>query len=78
VVVALHGQVGFDPRTLDIRIDECGSRCEVTLGVDLEASEFFVRSELDPYFAVMRILFSDLTVDFLHPSLRLRFSYGQR
>lgn len=78
VIVALHAQVGFDPRTLHVRVEEVANRCEVTLSADLEASEFFVRNELDPYFAVMRILFSDLTVDFLHPSLTLRFSYGQR
>ncbi|MGV8884526.1 MAG: hypothetical protein ACOH1T_02905 [Microbacteriaceae bacterium] len=78
VIVALHAQDGFDPRSLDVRVVDSGMRCEVELTAALEASEFFVRSELDPYFAVMRILFRDLTVDFLHPTLTLRFSYEQR
>jgi len=36
-----------------------------------------MRSELAPYFAVIRILFGDARVAFTQPALQLRFSYEQ-
>lgn len=77
-LVALHAVEGVSSETLDIEIAELASRRSVTMSCDIHTTDYVVRTALDPYLAIMRILFIDLHVDYLQPTLALRFSYGQR
>jgi len=77
-LVALHAVEGVADDSLAIEIAEVGSRRSVTVSCDIHTTDYVVRTALDPYLAIMRILFIDLHVDYLQPTLALRFSYGQR
>jgi len=77
-LVALHTVEGVSSETLEIEIAELESRRSVTMSCDIHTTDYVVRTALDPYLAIMRILFIDLHVDYLQPTLALRFSYGQR
>jgi len=77
-LVALHAVEGVSSETLEIEIAELESRRSVTMSCDIHTTDYVVRTALDPYLAIMRILFIDLHVDYLQPTLALRFSYGQR
>jgi NADH:ubiquinone oxidoreductase subunit 6 (subunit J) len=77
MVVALCGNPACDPRDLLIELSRKGSRCSVVLHAGLTTTNHMVRDELAPYFAVMKILFSNLTVRFSEYTLELRFSYEQ-
>ena len=77
-LVALHAVEGASSESLAIAISEAGSRRSVTMSCDIHTTDYGVRTALDPYLAIMRILFIDLHVDYLQPTLALRFSYGQR
>jgi len=37
-----------------------------------------LRGQIAPYLAVIRVVFSDVKVEFSSPTLALRFSYEQR
>ena len=78
LLVALHAVEGASSESLAIAISEAGSRRSVTMSCDIHTTDYVVRTALDPYLAIMRILFIDLHVDYLQPTLALRFSYGQR
>ncbi|WP_166875852.1 hypothetical protein [Salinibacterium sp. ZJ450] len=76
VVAALH-HPGFDPRRFRIVIRAAdGSGCVADVAVTIRGPEFTVRSEFAPYFAVLRMVFGDLTVTGIGPARRLNFSYG--
>jgi hypothetical protein len=78
LVVALHGDRSFDPEEMTVEITGDGERCEVLLQAVLESVDGAQRSDIAPYLAVMRVIFSDLQVEHDHPTLTLRFSYEHR
>jgi len=75
LIVALFAHPDFVPNSLRITVRPDGHRCRVSLVATVDCPENRMRSELAPYFAVMRIRFPDHTVAFTQPALRLRFSY---
>lgn len=77
LVVALFSHPDFSPSSLQIRVIPDGERVFITLNAAVDCSGGRLRTRLEPYFAVMRILFPDSVVAFDRPSLRLRFSYEQ-
>jgi len=77
LLVALHSQPRFDKHSLRIEIEEAENGALVMMRAMIDATDHTMRSSLEPYFAIMRIIFTDLHVDHLQPLLTLRFSYGQ-
>jgi len=77
-LVALNAVDGVSADSLTVEIVEDDTRRSVTLSCDIHTTDYVVRTALDPFLAIMRILFLDLHVDYLQPTLALRFSYGQR
>jgi hypothetical protein len=77
LIVALHALPGFTGATMMIELIPSGDTTHVVLSAKVDCRESSIKSALEPYFAVMRILFSDLTADVLQPAITLRFSYGQ-
>jgi len=77
-LVALNAVDGVSADSLNVEIAEVDTRRCVTVSCDIHTTDYVVRTALDPYLAIMRILFLDLHVDYLQPTLALRFSYGQR
>lgn len=75
LLVALFGHPDFVPNSLRIAVAPDRGRCRVLLSATVDCSENRLRSELAPYFAVMRILFPDQSIAFTAPALRLKFSY---
>jgi len=63
---------------MSIELDADGDRTYVTARAIFATTEPAFYASLEPFFAVMRILFDDLVVGYQHPSLTIRFSYGQR
>lgn len=78
ILVALTGHAAFLPEDFALTIDEKGDTCRARLVLTMNTIDSVVRSEFAPYFAVMRIVFSELKVEFSHATLTLRFSYDQR
>lgn len=78
LVVALTGHHGFVPDEFSFRVDADGGTCRAELSALLSASDSALRSEFAPYFAVMRIVFAEVRVEFAESTLTLRFSYDQR
>ena len=78
-LVALHALDGVanDSLAIEITAGASGGNA-VTMSCDIHTTDYVVRTALDPYLAIMRILFLDLYVDYLQPTLTLKFSYGQR
>ena len=77
LIVALFAHPDFVPSSLRIVIEPLAGRSVVTVRAAVDCSESRMRSELAPYFAVIRILFGDARVAFTQPALQLRFSYEQ-
>ena len=75
LLVALFAHPDFVPNSLRIAVGPDRGRCRVVVSAIVDCSENRLRSELAPYFAVMRILFPDQTIAFTAPALRLKFSY---
>lgn len=78
ILVALTGHAAFVPEDFSLMLDAKNGSCRSRLVVTLNTIDSVVRSEFGPYFAVMRIVFSELKVEFSHATLTLRFSYDQR
>jgi hypothetical protein len=79
LIVALFEHPGFDPDGFSIVIsrgDTGESRFELSAKLDNDDS--LPRSGLAAYFAVLRIVFTDLQLTFHPPTLRLRFSYDHK
>ena len=77
-VVAVAGHPAFSARGFDLAIRSSGSRSIVTVKATLETTENVLRGQLAPYFAVIRIVFSEVKVEFSSLTLTLRFSYETR
>jgi hypothetical protein len=78
LLVALFDHPGFDPDGFGIVLTKDRSRTVFTLTAKLDNEESILRSELAPYFAVMRIMFATLQLTFQAPTLALRFSYEHK
>lgn len=78
VIVALTGHPAFDASAFSFVIGPEGTGCRAVVRAGMQTSDNVVRSEFAPYFAVMRIVFTELRVEFSDAALTLRFSYDQR
>lgn len=78
LIVAILDESTFEPDTLLIELGGRGAVCRGALTARFDASEAFVRSAFAPYFAVMRIAFTRLQVEFHNLTLTIGFSYEQR
>lgn len=78
LIVAIHDETTFEPHTMTIALGGRGSVCRGVLTARLDTTEAFVRSAFAPYFAVMRVVFSGLRVEFQNLTLTIGFSYEQR
>ncbi len=76
LIVAVARHPGFHASAFDLRLRSDHGRAEVTVVAMVRGPEHAVRSEFAPYFAVMRVVFTDLQIDGEHPLRRLKFSYG--
>jgi len=77
-IFGIAGHPAFSARGFSLDIRSAGSQSDVTLRATLETAENVLRGQIAPYFAVIRIVFSDVKVDFANATLTLRFSYEQR
>ncbi|NEM92178.1 hypothetical protein [Galbitalea soli] len=75
-LVALLAHPGFDPDGFSVTLTRAGDRAALVLRAKLDLDESVQRSSLAAYYAVLRIVFPDLTVSFSPPHLTLRFSYA--
>jgi hypothetical protein len=77
-IVALAAHPAYAKGTLRVSIRSESKVQRATIIGTLDTSDNVLRGELAPYFAVMRIVFTDLKADFSDATLTLRFSYEQR
>jgi hypothetical protein len=68
---------GFQCSDLKIILRKEHAQCSGQITVRLAATDHSVRSAFEPYFAVMRAVFTELVVDVSQPTVTLRFSYEQ-
>ena len=78
LVVALHANSSFDPQSASIEIVGRDGLCAVAMRLRVDSTDSPLRSDLAPFIAVVRVVFSDLQLEHEHPYLTLRFSYEQR
>lgn len=78
LIVAILDEPTFEPNTLTIELGGRGSVCRGALTARIDGSEAFVRSAFAPYFAVMRVVFTGLHVEFQNLTLTIGFNYDQR
>ncbi|HEU4849563.1 MAG TPA: hypothetical protein VFS93_04050, partial [Terrimesophilobacter sp.] len=78
LIVAILDEPAFVGNTLRIELGGRGTVCRGALTARLDTTDSFVRSAFAPYFAVMRIVFSSLQVDFQDLTLTIGFTYEQR
>lgn len=78
LIVAILDEPAFIQSTLKIELGGRGSVCRGALTARLNTTDSFVRSAFAPYFAVMRIVFSNLQVEFQNMTLTIGFTYEQR
>ncbi|MBB5633533.1 hypothetical protein BKA04_001756 [Cryobacterium mesophilum] len=78
LIVALLDEPSFLPGSMTITLvgSPTTSRGVMTAAFDREAHD--IRTALAPYFAVLRVVFVGLVVDYQNSTLTLRFSYEQR
>ena len=78
VVLALVNHPGFDSDGFAILITTERSRAVVTVTAKLDDDDSVTRSDLAPYFAVLRIAFANFHLTFQRPALTLKFSYDHK
>lgn len=78
LIVALLDEPSLQRHSLKVELTGTAAHCHGVLTATLDTGDFFVRSVFAPYFAVMRIVFTGLQVEFQRPALTLKFSYEQR
>lgn len=77
-ILAIAQHPAFSARAFALSIRAVDDRFSVVLESTLETGESVLRGQIAPYLAVIRIVFSDVKVEFVSPTLTLRFSYEQR
>lgn len=78
LIVALFDSEGFDRESLSITFRRRDGRCHGVLTAAVGHADYGTKASLAPYFAVMRVSFTDLRVGFSHSQLKLRMSYEQQ
>ena len=74
-LVAFTDIPGFTRDHLRIVFSDHDGRTHGMITAQVPLSDHAMRSAFAPFFAVLRTVFSNLEVDFVHPELTLRFSY---
>lgn len=77
-IVALHEGSAHKAGFMKVELFRDGSLFRAVMVAELEIADFAVRSRFAPYFAVLRVMFTDLRLEYLHGVLTLSFSYEQR
>jgi len=77
-IVALHEGSARSSDFMKIELYRDGSIFRAVLVAELEIADFTIRTRFAPYFAVLRVMFTDLRLEYLHGVLTLSFSYEQR
>lgn len=77
-IVALREGSAQASDFLKVELYRDGSVFCVVMVAELAMADFAVRTRFAPYFAVLRVMFSDLRLEYLHGVLTLSFSYEQR
>lgn len=75
---ALHEVPASGPEFIRMELFRDGAVCRGIILVALEMADFTLRSRFAPYFAVLRVMFADLRLEYLQGVLTLSFSYEQR
>lgn len=78
VIVAVSEESSYVENTLRIGLRKGAGTCHGVLRAEIGASDFESRSLFLPYVALMRVVFSDVRVEFRHSTLTLEFAYEQR
>jgi hypothetical protein len=78
LIIAIAGHPGYRPGSLAVAIRATAKTHRATIRASVDTTDNVVRGEIAPYFAVMRIIFDELKVEFVRSTLTLRFSYEQR
>jgi hypothetical protein len=75
LIVALFELPTFDPTSLGIVLSRRGRGSCGVFTARADPADYSIKAALAPYFAVMRVVFSDLQVDISEPVLAIRISY---
>lgn len=78
LIVALREDAGLDPGSLKVTIAGSGTANTGCLTARLHSVAEDPLEAFAPYFAVMRVVFAELQVDYRDSELAVRFSYEQR
>lgn len=78
LLVALFDEPSVDRRSLRFVFARSDGRCVGVLTAQVDSSDHAMRMALAPYFAVMRVVFTDLHIEFNQSTLQLRMSYEQQ
>ncbi|MHA6669114.1 hypothetical protein ACX3O0_09620 [Homoserinimonas sp. A447] len=77
-IVALHEGSAHRAGFMKIELFRDGAVFRAVMIAELEIADYAIRSRFAPYFAVLRVMFTDLRLEYLHGVLTLSFSYEQR
>jgi hypothetical protein len=77
-IVALYEGSARSSDFMRVELYRDGSVFRAVLVAELEIADFTVRTRFAPFFAVLRVMFTDLRLEYLHGVLTLSFSYEQR
>jgi hypothetical protein len=77
-ITALFDLSRSDDDFLKIQLFRDGQLCRGVIVVELEMADHALRSRFAPYFAVLRVMFPDLRLEYFGGVLTLSFSYEQR
>ncbi len=78
LLVALFDEPGFDHRGFSFDFSRRRDKCVGVLTATLNNADYATRIALAPYFAVMRVVFTDLHIELNQSRLELRMSYEQQ
>lgn len=78
LLVALFHEPGFDHQSFRIDFARHYGSCLGVLTATINSSDHAMKTALAPYFAVMRVVFTDLHIEISQSKLELRMSYDQQ
>jgi hypothetical protein len=77
LIVALIEAAEFDAADLRIELTDVDGRCAGVIDAKLRSYDYLRRLALAPYFAIMRAVFTNVTIDFSSSALTVRFTYDK-
>jgi hypothetical protein len=77
LLLELFRSPGFEPASLRIVFSEERGQVRVALDARVHLADRASRASLDPYLAVLRVLFPGMTLKIIPSSIRLEFMYGR-